>query len=61
LLEVNRDDQEPLDSLLKRFRRQVARNKILIEARGRAFFVSKSIQKRLKKRKSARKRKRQRR
>jgi len=58
LIEVTREDQEPIDNLIRRFRRQVTKQKILQEVKQRAFFVSESVQRRLKKRRNERKKKR---
>ncbi|MDX1921166.1 MAG: 30S ribosomal protein S21 [Candidatus Caenarcaniphilales bacterium] len=58
MIEVHRDEQEPIDSLIRRFRRQVTKQKILQEVKQRAFFVSESVQRRLKKRRNERKKKR---
>jgi small subunit ribosomal protein S21 len=58
LIEVVRDEQEPIDSLIRRFRRQVTKQKLLQEVKARAFFVSESVQRRLKKRRNERKKKR---
>lgn len=58
MIEVHRDEQEPIDSLIRRFRRQVTKQKVLQEVKQRAFFVSESVQKRLKKRRNERKKRR---
>lgn len=58
MIEVTREDQEPIDNLIRRFRRQVTKQKILQEVKQRAFFVSESVQRRLKKRRNERKKKR---
>ncbi|MDX1917854.1 MAG: 30S ribosomal protein S21 [Candidatus Caenarcaniphilales bacterium] len=58
MIEVTRDENEPIDSLIKRFRRQVTKHKVLQEVKQRAFFVSESIQRRLKKRRNERKKRR---
>ena len=58
MIEVNRDDQEPIDSLIRRFKRQVTRQKILQEVKQRGHFVSESVQRRMKKRRNARKKRR---
>lgn len=58
MIEVNRDEQEPIDSLIRRFRRQVTKQKILQEVKQRGFFVSESVQRRMKKRRNERKKKR---
>lgn len=58
VIEVNREEQEPIDSLIRRFRRQVTKQKILQEVKQRAFFVSESVQRRLKKRRNERKKRR---
>ncbi|MFN5538905.1 MAG: 30S ribosomal protein S21 [Candidatus Melainabacteria bacterium] len=58
LIEIVRDEQEPIDSLIRRFRRQVTKQKILQEVKGRGFFVSESVERRLKKRRNERKKRR---
>ena len=58
MIEVTREDQEPIDNLIRSFRRQVTKQKILQEVKQRAFFVSESVQRRLKKRRNERKKKR---
>ena len=58
MIEVAREEQESLDSLIKRFRRQVTKHKILQEVKQRAFFVSETVQKRLKKQRNERRKKR---
>ncbi|MDJ0626366.1 MAG: 30S ribosomal protein S21 [Candidatus Caenarcaniphilales bacterium] len=58
MIEVHRDEQEPIDSLIRRFRRQVTKQKVLQEVKQRAFFVSESVQRRLKKRRNERKKRR---
>ncbi|HEY9886443.1 MAG TPA: 30S ribosomal protein S21 [Vampirovibrionales bacterium] len=55
MIEVHRDEQEPLDNLIRRFKRQVTKQKVLQEVKQRAFFVSEAVQRRLKKRRNARK------
>ncbi len=52
MIETKRDEQESLDSLIKRFRRQITKYKILQEVRQRAFFVSDSIKNRLKRKRA---------
>jgi small subunit ribosomal protein S21 len=58
LIEVTRDEQEPIDSLIKRFRRQVTKHKVLQEVKQRTFFISESVQKRMKRRRNERKKRR---
>jgi small subunit ribosomal protein S21 len=49
---------ESQESLLRRFRKKVARDKILSEAKKKRFFVSKSEQRRMDKRKAVRRERR---
>lgn len=52
MIETEREDQEHLDSFVKRFRRQVTKHKVIQEVRARAHFLSKAVKKRLKKRRT---------
>ena len=49
---------ESIENLLKRFRKTVTRDRILSEAKKKRYFVSKSEQRRLAKRKAQRKERR---
>jgi ribosomal protein S21 len=51
MIEINREEQENLDSLIKRFRRQVSKHKIVQEVKSRAYYVPKSMADRLKRKK----------
>jgi small subunit ribosomal protein S21 len=51
---------ESLENLLKRFRKKVARDKVLSEAKKRRYFVSKSEQRRIAQRKAIRRERRRR-
>jgi len=49
---VNQEDGESFDSLLRRFTQKVKRDGILSEYKRKRFFVSKSVEKREKMKKS---------
>jgi small subunit ribosomal protein S21 len=51
---------ESPENLLKRFRKKVTRDRVLSEAKKRRYFVSKSEQRRIAKRKAQRKERRRR-
>jgi small subunit ribosomal protein S21 len=51
---------ESQESLLRRFRKRVTRDRVLSEAKKKRFFVSKSEQRRIAKRKAARRERRRR-
>ena len=51
---------ESIENLLKRFRKRVTRDRILSEAKRKRYFVSKSEQRRIAKRKAVRKERRRR-
>ena len=51
---------ESVENLLKRFRKKVTRDRILSEAKRKRYFVSKSEQRRIAKRKAQRKERRRR-
>jgi small subunit ribosomal protein S21 len=51
---------ESIENLLKRFRKKVTRDRILSEAKRKRYFVSKSEQRRIDKRKAQRKERRRR-
>lgn len=54
MTKVTRRDGESPESLLRRFRKKVARDRILSEAKRKRYFVSKSEQKRIALRKARR-------
>lgn len=54
---VSRPGESP-ENLLRRFRKQVTRDRILSEAKRKRFFISKSEQRRIAKRKAKRKERR---
>jgi len=56
LIEVDREERESLDSLIKRLRRQVTKHKVLQEVKQRAFYVSKALKRRLKAKRTDKKR-----
>ena len=58
MTKVVRRQGESAESLLKRFRKRVTRDKVLSEARKRRFFVSKSEQRRIALRKAIRRERR---
>jgi small subunit ribosomal protein S21 len=49
---------ESIENLLKRFRKKVTRDRVLSEAKKKRYFVSKSEQRRIAKRKALRKERR---
>jgi small subunit ribosomal protein S21 len=51
-------NRESFESLLKRFRKKVIRDKVLSEAKKRRYFVSKSEQRRIAHRKAVRRERR---
>ena len=51
-MNVNQEDGESFDSLLRRFTQKVKRDGILSEYKRKRFFVSKSVEKREKMKKS---------
>ena len=51
---------ESVENLLKRFRKKVTRDRVLSEVKRKRYFVSKSEQRRLAKRKAVRKERRRR-
>jgi len=51
---------ESIENLLKRFRKRVTRDRILSEVKRKRYFVSKSEQRRIAKRKAVRKERRRR-
>ena len=55
---VNQEDGESFDSLLRRFTQKVKRDGILSEYKRKRFFVSKSVEKREKMKKSAQRQRR---
>jgi small subunit ribosomal protein S21 len=61
LIKVERRDNESFSHFLRRFRKRVTKAKVLSEARKKRFFVSKSEQRRIAKKKAIRKMRRKRR
>lgn len=60
MIEVTRDDNEVLDSVVKRFRRLVTRAKVLQEVKGRAHHHSDADKEREKRRRNNRMKKKRR-
>ena len=55
LIKVEKRTNESDSQLLRRFRKQVTRSKVLSENRKRRYFISKSEQRRIEKKKAIRK------
>ena len=60
MTKVRRREGESQESLLKRFRKKVSRDRVLSEAKKKRYFVSKSEQKRIARRKAIRRERRRR-
>jgi small subunit ribosomal protein S21 len=55
LVKVEKRNNESISQLMRRFRKKVTRSKVLSENRKRRFFISKSEQRRIAKKKAIRK------
>jgi small subunit ribosomal protein S21 len=55
LIKVEKRDNESFSQLMRRFRKQVTKSKVLSEHRKRRFFVPKSEERRIAKKKAIRK------
>ncbi len=60
MTKVRLREGESQESLLKRFRKKVSRDRVLSEAKKKRYFVSKSEQKRIARRKAIRRERRRR-
>jgi small subunit ribosomal protein S21 len=55
LVKVKKRDNESFSQLMRRFRKKVTKSKVLSEHRKRRFFISKSEERRIAKKKAIRK------